>query len=301
MKRNALLIIALICSIFFVFSCSKELSLESNLSTNSAEGSLWDSSDNCLPSIVHGTYYTGIQPGTDTAFVEIQVDVVSPGTYKIVTDLQNGFQFADSGYFATAGLNTVLLKPLGTPVAVQSTLFTFSFDSSSCFVTVNVQDSTGTGIGGGTDTTGGSGSDTTNQSQDAWKFSVGTNYYHGDIDFATITDTLGLKFLTILGSDPTTNDTIFSVGVFFSGVVGPGTYKTDFASQLSLATIDGSSNYVVLYQANAGTASSGTTTITITSYDTSTGIMVGTFTGTALDKDGNAVTITNGSFKVKVT
>jgi hypothetical protein len=302
MKRNALLIIALLCSVFFIYSCSKELSLENSISTISAEGSLWDSSNNCLPDSVHGTFYTGIQPRSDTAFVEIKVNVATAGSYKISTDLQNGFMFADSGYFATPGVNTVLLKPIGTPINVQPTVFTFSFDSSTCYATVNVKDSTGTGLGGGTDTTGNSGGgDSTNLSDTAWKFNVGTNFYHGQIDYATIVDTLGFKFLTILGSDVATGDTIFTAGVLFTGTVGPGTYTTDIAAQLSLTTIDQSSNYIIIYQANPNTIANGTSSITITSYNTSTGIMTGTFTGTAADKNGNSVTITNGAFQAKIT
>lgn len=301
MKRNALLIIALLCSVFCIYSCSKELSLENSISTISAEGSLWDSLNNCLPDSVHGTYYTGIQPRSDTAFVEIKVDVATPGNYKISTDLQNGFMFSDSGYFATTGVNTVLLKPVGTPINIQPTVFSFSFDSSTCFVTVNVKDSTGTGLGGGTDTTGTGGGDSTNLSDTAWKFNVGTGFYHGQIDYATIVDTLGFKFLTILGSDVATGDTIFTAGVLFTGAVGPGTFTTDVSAQLSLTTIDQSSNYIIIYQANPNTIATGTSTITITSYNTSTGIMTGTFTGTAEDKNGNPVTITNGAFQAKIT
>lgn len=300
MKRNTLLIIGMLCSLFFVYSCSKELSLENSAAVTSAEGSLWDSLDNCLPDSVYGTYYTGIQPGTDTAYIEINVDVAVAGSYRIATDLQNGFMFFDSGYFNAAGINTIRLKPSGTPILEQPTVFTFSFDSTTCFVTVNVKDSTGTGLGGGTDTTG-SGGDSTNLSDTAWKFTVGANFYHGQIDYSTIQDTLGFKFLTILGSDVATGDTLFTLGILFTGTVGPGTYTTDLTSQVSLTTIDASSNYVIIYQANSTTATSGAVTITITSYNTTTGIMTGTFSGTAVDKDGNAVTITNGAFQAKIT
>jgi hypothetical protein len=68
-----------------------------------------------------------------------------------------------------------------------------------------------------------------------------------------------------------------------------------------LTTIDASSNYVTIYQASPNTVASGTASITITSYNSTTGIMIGTFSGTAVDKDGNAVTITNGAFHAKIT
>jgi hypothetical protein len=299
MKRNTLFVLSLLFAVFFVYGCSKELSLENTKITTVAEGSLWDTAGNCLPDSVHGTFYTGVQPGADTAYIEIQVDVSVAGNYNISTDLQNGFMFSDSGFFATTGINTIQLKPIGTPILIQPTVFTVSFDSTTCFLTVNVLDSTGLGLGG-TDTIPIPG-DSTNLSDTAWQFSVGAGYYHGQIDYAFITDTSGFKFLTILGTDVPTGDTIFSAGIFFTGAVGPGTFTTDFQASISLSTIDQSSNYVIIYEANAGTASLGTTTITITSYDAATGIMTGSFSGTARDAGGNAVTISNGSFKAKVT
>jgi hypothetical protein len=299
MKRNTLFVLSLLCIVFFVYSCSKELSLENSISTTVAEGSLWDTAGSCLPDSVYGTYYTGVQPGADTAYIEIQVDVAVAGAYNISTDLQNGFMFSDSGFFAATGINTIQLKPIGTPILIQPTVFTVSFDSTTCFLAVNVLDSTGLGLGG-TDTIPIPG-DSTNLSDTAWQFSVGAGYYHGQIDYAFVTDTLGLKFLTILGTDVPTGDTVFSTGIFFTDTVGTGTFTTDLQATVSLTTIDQSSNYITIYEANAGTASLGITTITITSYDAATGIITGSFSGTAKDVDGNAVTISNGSFKAKIT
>jgi len=169
MKRNTLVIAALLCGIFFCYSCNKELSLENSVSVFTAEGSLWDSSDNCLPDSVFGTFYTGIQPGADTAYVEIQVNVSVPGSYHISTDLQNGFMFSDSGFFAATGINKVQLKPIGTPILEKPTVFTVSFDSTVCNFAVHVEDSTGKGLGGVEPTP----TDSTNLSDTAWKFSIG--------------------------------------------------------------------------------------------------------------------------------
>ena len=299
MKRNTLIFFALLCMVFFVFGCSKELSLENSASTISAEGSLWDTAGICLPDSVHGTFYTGVQPGGDTAYVEITIDVAVAGTYNISSDLQNGFMFSDSGFFATAGINTVQLKPIGTPVLIKPTVFTVSFDSSVCNFVVNVQDSTGLGLGG-TDTTGVPPVDSTNLSDTAWKFSEGANYYHGSIDTAFVIDTLGLKYLTLVGNTPT-GDTSFLVGILLlTGNIQPGTYSTASVAGVYLTTLNGSTP-VTIYQADATTSSSGAVTITIFSYDSTTGIVEGSFTGGAVDGSGNPVTIANGSFKAKVT
>src|SRR5207244_1654724 len=113
----------------------------------------------------HGTFYNGVTPGSDTAFVEIQVNVDSIGSYRIYTDLQDGFMFADSGFFSTSGINTIRLKPIGTPILNITTNFTVRFDTTACNFTVNVHDSTGTGLGGNP---GGGGTDSTNLSDTAW-------------------------------------------------------------------------------------------------------------------------------------
>src|SRR6476620_992204 len=107
----------IVTSCFFLFlSCQKEYSYEQKATIGEAKGSLKDSLGNCLPNSVHGTFYNGVNPGSDTAFVEIQVNVDSAGNYRIYTDLQNGFMFADSGFFNTTGIATVRLKPIGTPI-----------------------------------------------------------------------------------------------------------------------------------------------------------------------------------------
>src|SRR5947207_2228860 len=93
-------IIAIGC-FFLLFSCQKEYSFEKEATVVGAKGSLKDSLGNCLPDSVHGTFYNGVTPGGDTAFVEIQVNVDSTGSYNISTDLQNGFMFKDSNYFVT--------------------------------------------------------------------------------------------------------------------------------------------------------------------------------------------------------
>jgi len=135
------------CCISFLFSCNKEFSVETGALTQ-AQGSLWDSTGTCLPETVHGTFYNGITAGSDTAYVAVEVNVTQTGSYNITSDMQNGFQFFDSGFFSQTGINTIHLKPLGAAILPTPTTFTIGFDSTTCSFTVNVQDSTGTGIGG---------------------------------------------------------------------------------------------------------------------------------------------------------
>src|SRR6266498_381801 len=95
-----------------VFGCAKEYSFENHI----AKGTLKDTSGICFVQIIHGTFYNGITPGSDTTYVEVKVNVTTTGSYSIFTDMQNGFRFSDSGVFKTAGINIIKLKPVGTPV-----------------------------------------------------------------------------------------------------------------------------------------------------------------------------------------
>src|SRR5205814_9817842 len=87
------------------------------------------------------TFYSGITPVADTTYVEVKVNVTTLGRYSIFTDEQNGFQFADSGIFKTAGINVIKLKPAGTPLSHVPTNFIIRFDTSVCNMTINVHDS----------------------------------------------------------------------------------------------------------------------------------------------------------------
>lgn len=135
----------LFCSFLAFFAaCQKEFSIDDGLGQQAA-GSLKDTSGNCLPDSVYGTWYTGVTPG-DTNYVNVQVRVDSAGTYLVSTNTVNGLSFRDSGSFTSTGIQTVKLKPTGIPVAAQTSTFTVSFDSTSCSFSINVKDSTGTGL-----------------------------------------------------------------------------------------------------------------------------------------------------------
>jgi len=290
-------IIVISCFLLF-FSCQKEYSYEKGATVGEAKGSLKDSLGNCLPNSVHGTFYNGVTPGSDTAFVDIQVNVDSAGNYRIYTDLQNGFMFADSGFFNNTGITTVRLKPIGTPILNMPTSFTVTFDTTACGFTINVQDSTGTGLGGGGNP--GGGTDSTNLSDTAWKFSVGSgDTFNGPIDSAFLKDTAFGTFLVLVGSTVATGDSAFVLSLPTNGgVITPGTYTTGTTSVFYFYDL---TTGTYIYSANLTTTPGWIVTITVNSYDPVTKIVTGTFSGEAKDEAGNTVTIANGSFKAKVT
>jgi hypothetical protein len=272
-------------------SCTKEYSYELN-TTAVAQGTLWDSLGNCFSDTIHGTFYNGVTPGSDTAYVAVQVNVTSTGSYNITSDFQNGLQFADSGYFGTTGLTTVKLKPIGVAIIPVISTFTFSFDSTSCSFDLTVKDSTGTGLGG-QDTTGIV--DTSHVLSGQWQFTQGNVTYTGAFDSAIKDNSVSNVTTVTMGGSTTTGDT--GMAMRFSMLatdIQPGTY-TMFNNAISFIAGDFLNNF--LYQADA-TVTGTDFTVVVTSYDAATKEMKGTFSGNVQDKSKNIVPITNGSFDV---
>lgn len=293
MKRSPVItFLGLLTGLLLIFSaCQKEMSIEFPKSL-AAEGSLKDSTGNCLKDSIAGTYYGGIEPGRDTAYIMVDVNVTTTGSYSIYTNTQDGFYFSDSGYFSTKGINTIKLKPIGTPIIAGPYDFNITFDSTVCTVTINVQDSTGTGLGGGTTTP-----TDPNLSDTAWKFSGPAGNYNGSVDTAFESDSAGVHYLAIAGFTQGTGDSAWQIGVAFTGgAITTGTFQTVSSS---LFAFSDATNGTPIYVADPQT-STVNTVINITSYDATTKIIKGNFSGTATDSGGNPVTITNGSFTARV-
>jgi hypothetical protein len=110
----------------------------------SSSGVLGDSSGNCKPVIIGGTYAKGI-PVTNSNTLQVQVTVAVPGAYSISTDNVNGVSFSRAGTFSVAGPQNVLLFANGTPTVSGSNIFTLNYGNSQCAFTLNVSgDATGT-------------------------------------------------------------------------------------------------------------------------------------------------------------
>lgn len=283
-------IVCLVSATIF-FSCSKEESLETNAlpAGNQASGSLKDSSGDCLPIIVKGTYYNGVVT-RDTNYVQITVNATTTGSYNIQTGLQNGFQFAGTGVFNTTGIQTINLKASGTPSQIVPTDFTVTFDNSACSFTVNVLDSTGRGLGGITDTSG--------IALNQWQFVANGHTYSGNIGTALLTNLIGAN-LTLVGTMASGSiDTVFGLTVQFPGAtLDTGAYATSDAGTNFSLTLVQSGN--IIYAANA-TSVPPVINIHISSYVSSSKTVTGTFSGQAYDFSGHDLAITNGKFKAQL-
>ncbi|MEP6683630.1 MAG: hypothetical protein ABJA35_10230 [Parafilimonas sp.] len=125
--------------LFIFFSCTKDYSNEVGNSSPFAQGTLKDSLGDCLFDSAFGAFYSDSMPGLDTNYVAVKMNITQPGTYNIVTDLQNGLRFADSGYIYNKGDTIIHLKPTGTPLTQQATFFTINFNNDVCYLFVHVQ------------------------------------------------------------------------------------------------------------------------------------------------------------------
>ena len=294
--KQIVLFFLLVISFGLVFnSCQKEYSFENPISTAEAKGSLTDSLGNCLYDSVHGTFYNGVTPGGDTAYVELQVQVDSVGNYRIYTDFQNGFMFADSGFFNKTGINVIKLKPVGTPLLQTVTDFAVTFDGDTCNFAVYVQDSTGTGLGGGNN---GGGTD----SVGTWEFYTDSGYFHGNIDTTFIQDTLGNSYLYLLGTTAETDSLFYIIITFPNSTITPGTYNIqDTAPTFTGFELhDPLDNPIYVDITDPTSQTNGS--VVVSSYDAATKIISGTFSGLANDSVGNAViNIKNGKFTATVS
>jgi hypothetical protein len=228
------------------------------------------------------------------------VNVTQAGSYNISTDLQNGFQFVDSGFFNTLGINTIRLKPIGTPILPLTTTFSVSFDSSVCSFFVDVKDSTGSGLGGGDTTGNGGGGDTTQAGLNMWKFtnSSSKDFFNGTATAFFDTTLYPTPTLIITGPSAISDSALvidLNLGDTTLSNFVPGTYPTGNNGEFYFEYKSGL-DYFTIYAASGG---SEIMNVNLTGYDSVTRILTGKFSGTVLNtKTHNTETIINGSFTV---
>jgi hypothetical protein len=134
MKAHKSLLWLLLLTVF-VMSCKKEYSYEKGVS-NPSSGSLQSgATGDCLGSVVGGTYKAD-STLTDSNYVDVKVDVSTVGDYTIRTDTINGFYFSAAGSFTATGENTVRLQGNGKPQTVGTNIFTVTYDSTQCTISV---------------------------------------------------------------------------------------------------------------------------------------------------------------------
>lgn len=120
--------------LLFGASCGKEESIETPRVIESIS-SLKSTGGACLPSNLGGVFMAGKSVTTDE-YLDVQLDVLKPGNYSIVSDTINGLSFKGEGEFINTGLNTIRLQAAGTPV--DDGLYAFIVSNGSTFCTIEV-------------------------------------------------------------------------------------------------------------------------------------------------------------------
>ena len=288
--RKSCLLFITILLIFGSLSCVKEYSYE-NIDNPFAEGTLHDSAGNCLYNSVTGIFYSGIQPNTNTNYLEVEINITKPGSYYITTDLQNGFRFADSGYFHNAVDTIIRLLPIGIPAKATQTFFTIQFNNEACNVYVNVKDSIVT-----------SRTDTMPAVPDNnyWIFYDSTNYvyYNGALQGNFVAGGSS-GILAVAGIEGyTTSDTLFQMYFVLPGIslasLVPGDYTTGNGNFFKMASVTNNKQKIIFSADNTSQK------ITLHLIDYTSGVLSALFYGTVIDEFGNEVKIYNGAFKVKI-
>jgi len=250
----------------------------------SATGTLKDAQGECMPAKVRGTFYNGVTPGKDTAYIEVKVNVFTTGAYSIFTDMQNGLRFTDSGSFNSTGLHTVKLKPNGTPLAHSISNFTICFDTSCCPLSLDIKDSAKNEL----------------VPVNSWRYTDVKKgiTYRGPINatYFLITPLAALLSLRKEITRPT--DTSFEIGIgFLTKNITTGSFKTDTLNEVAFSThrICINCAWEVMYKFYGVL-----TTIVVTSYNPETKVIKGTFSGTTIDEENNIAPIKDGVFSAIV-
>jgi hypothetical protein len=129
--------IALAAAIFTVFlSCQKEIGFDAN--GKSIGTFLKDAGGDCSPVNVNGIFKQDTVLALDVNYVDVQVNVTTPGTFDIKSDTVNGYYFSKTGTVAF-GNNTIRLFASGKPVAADVTnTFTITYGTSTCSFDITV-------------------------------------------------------------------------------------------------------------------------------------------------------------------
>ncbi|MEO6452706.1 MAG: hypothetical protein ABIN97_01475 [Ginsengibacter sp.] len=99
-------------------------------------GTLGANPDTCTSVIVSGNYTTGL-PLSAINTVQVQVNVTTPGTFIIASNLVNGINFFKAGTFTNTGVQNVILTGTGTPQSEGVKYFTVTYGAgSSCIFAI---------------------------------------------------------------------------------------------------------------------------------------------------------------------
>ena len=234
---------------------------------------------NCSGAVLAGTYQQGTATGSGNT-VQIQATVTTAGTYTISTNSVNGVSFSGSGALAAGTQMVTLTANGGTPTNSGTVSYTVTSGTNTCDFDITYQSGTTPPVGTYT-----------------WSFKVGTTTYSGTCEEAELQPSPA-GGLAINGT--TSGGDGFGLGIFNLGAgIGTGTYP----GVPGTTPPAGKFTALFFYEGNPTTydyiaTTGGNITTIVTSFNATTHVVQGTFSGTALDENGATVNIQQGTFKV---
>jgi len=245
---------------------------------------LQTSGTNCMDASVSGDYTKGVVLNS-TNKVTVKVNVTTIGSYSISTTATNGMTFSASGAFSTTGVQTVTLTGSGTPVNSGAISIPLTVGSTTCSFPVTVNATATNPPPAGTY---------------IWKFTSGGKITHGEVDGDGVLEVVSsgaFSFTTIafFGISAAVDTSIVIAIADLNNVVNANETYVSTSTTSNSAGIEIDYGGVTFYaDPQTPTAS---VTVKVTSHNTTTKVVAGTFSGTLKDQTGaQTLTITNGEF-----
>jgi len=245
---------------------------------------LQTSGTNCMDALVSGDYTKGVVLNS-TNKVTVKVNVTTIGSYSISTTATNGMTFSASGAFSTTGVQTVTLTGSGTPVNSGAISIPLTVGSTTCSFPVTVNATATNPPPAGTY---------------IWKFTSGGKITHGEVDGDGVLEVVSsgaFSFTTIafFGISAAVDTSIVIAIADLNNVVNANETYVSTSTTSNSAGIEIDYGGVTFYaDPQTPTAS---VTVKVTSHNTTTKVVAGTFSGTLKDQTGaQTLTITNGEF-----
>jgi hypothetical protein len=235
---------------------------------------------NCGSATVNGTYTVGV-PLDATNTATISVNVTTTGGYSI-SGTANGMTFSASGNFAATGPQLVILTGTGIPVAAGT--FTVPVPAATTPCSFSVTTNPGAAID--------------------WKFTEGgTTTFQGAIvdaslQVVTLPPPVSLTVTNFVYDGDNPAGDIITLGLIdvAGGIQANETYSTSATATNAAAFAFDNAAGTISYTADPNTA--GVTLIfKVTSHNTATKTISGTFSGTVKDAANVTKTISNGTFQ----
>jgi hypothetical protein len=232
----------------------------------------------CSVANVHGTYTVGTALSAANN-VDVQVNVTTAGSYSFSTNTVNGIKFTASGTFTGTGVQTVnMVAAAGSNPTTQGVnTITPQVGTSTCTFDITVMPAS------------------TVPADAKYSFVVNGITYQGPL-VGTVLNTPTPPEEEQDATDPTNPGNVFNI--YFNNATGPIT-AGDYSGSSVLGKYFTIEYAGTTLQFGASPAFFGLTDLPakITSINTTTHAVTGTFQGTALDASVNAITVTNGTFK----